>query len=73
MFLNMPWIVVVELTVDTGYFDFSKRIFHSIKHDHLVFKLSKIEILSSLTKRITNYLKDRTQIVNINGTQSTER
>lgn len=60
------------LCVDCAYFDFSKA-FDSVRHDHLVHKLSKIEISGSIFNWIINYLQNRSQIVNVSGVFSTSR
>ena len=60
------------LCVDSAYFDFSKA-FDCVRHDYLVYKLSKIGINGPILKWIINYLKGRTQVVNVNGEYSTER
>lgn len=60
------------MCVDSAYFDFSKA-FDSVRHDYLLQKLSNIGISGYLLKWIINYLKNRTQVVNIRGFLSNER
>ena len=46
------------LCVDSAYFDFSKA-FDCVRHDYLVYKLSKIGINGPILKWIINYLNPR--------------
>ena len=60
------------LCVDCAYLDFSKA-FDSVRHDYLILKLFEIGISGSILKWISNYLQNRSQIVDIDGVLSTER
>lgn len=60
------------LCIDCAYFDFSKA-FDSVRHDYLIYKLSMIGISGAILRWIINYIKGRTQIVNVNGVLSRER
>ena len=60
------------MCVDSAYFDYSKA-FDSVRHDYLIQKLLNIGLSGSLLTWVTNYLKNRTQVVNIRGFCSTER
>ena len=57
--------------VDTIYLDFSKA-FDKVDHNILIMKLKRMGICGQLLKWIESFLKDRKQIVIVNGIKSTE-
>ena len=60
------------MCVDSAYFDISKA-FDSVRHDYLLKKLSCIGISGFTLRWITDYLQNRTQMVNVNGQLSSDR
>ena len=60
------------LCVDVAYFDFSKA-FDSVRHDYLIEKLHKSGIQGPILTWIWNYIRNRVQVVNVNGYMSSER
>jgi hypothetical protein len=58
--------------IDSAYFDFSKA-FDSVRHDYLIKKLITVGISGNLIKWIIDYLTNRTQVVKIKNTMSSEK
>ena len=60
------------MCTDSAYFDFSKA-FDSVRHDYLIEKLLKVGISGNLIRWIIDYLTNRTQVVKINNSFSSEK
>ena len=63
---------VFDICVDSAYLDFSKT-FDSVRHDLLIKKLAEIGISGELLRWIIDYLKNRTQVLNVHGFLSSKR